>query len=169
LQRVDVHKGDVFYIPAGLVHGIGGGVLIAEIQENSNVIYRVYDYNRKDKNGRKREIHFDKAVQVMDMNAAPNFRQKNRFIHYYPGCSREILCRCEYFEVERVQIIKRFCFIVKQESFQILLCLSGKGKVTSFENKQMYIDFNIGDCIFIPADFGRCDIVGNAELLKVRC
>ena len=70
LQKIKVHKGDVFYIPSGTVHGIGAGVLIAEIQESSNVTYRVYDYDRLDKNGKKRELHFDKAVQVMNMNIA---------------------------------------------------------------------------------------------------
>ena len=64
LQKVGVHKGDVFFVPSGTVHGIGAGVLIAEIQESSNVTYRVYDYDRIDKNGMKRELHFDKAIKV---------------------------------------------------------------------------------------------------------
>ena len=62
LQKVEVHKGDTYFAPAGIVHGIGKGVLVAEIQESSNVTYRVYDYDRVDKNGKKRELHFDKAV-----------------------------------------------------------------------------------------------------------
>lgn len=76
LQKVNVHKGDVYYVPAGTVHGIGAGILLAEIQENSNVTYRVFDYERVDKNGQKRELHFDKAVQVMDMDVAPDVRQR---------------------------------------------------------------------------------------------
>ena len=78
LQKVEVHKGDTYFVPAGTVHGIGKGILVAEIQESSNVTYRVYDYNRVDKNGKKRELHFDKAVQVMDMNVAPDVSQKPR-------------------------------------------------------------------------------------------
>ena len=62
LQKVPVHKGDTYFVPAGTVHGIGKGILVAEIQESSNVTYRVYDYDRVDKNGKKRELHFDKAV-----------------------------------------------------------------------------------------------------------
>lgn len=71
LQKVEVHKGDTYFVPAGTVHGIGKGILVAEIQESSNVTYRVYDYNRVDKNGKKRELHFDKAVQVMDTDGKP--------------------------------------------------------------------------------------------------
>ena len=108
LQKVEVHKGDTYFVPAGTVHGIGKGILVAEIQESSNVTYRVYDYNRVDKNGKKRELHFDKAVQVMDMNVAPDVSQKPRIVKYYPGCSRELLCRCKYFETERIQVTKAF-------------------------------------------------------------
>ena len=70
LQKVEIHKSDLFFVPAGTVHGIGKGILFAEIQEGSNVTYRVYDYDRVDKNGKKRELHFEKAVQVMDMGVA---------------------------------------------------------------------------------------------------
>ena len=80
LQKVEVHKGDTYFVPAGTVHGIGKGILVAEIQESSNVTYRVYDYNRVDKNGKKRELHFDKAVQVMDMSVAPDVSQKKNLL-----------------------------------------------------------------------------------------
>lgn len=82
-----------FFVPAGTVHGIGKGILLAEVHESSNVTYRVYDYDRVYKNGKKRELHFDKAVQVMDMGIAPNIKQKKRLVKYYLGCSRELLCR----------------------------------------------------------------------------
>ena len=89
LQKVVVHKGDTYFVPAGTVHGLGKGILVAEIQESSNVTYRVYDYDRVDRNGKKRELHFDKAVQVMDMNIAPDVSQKPRIVKYYSGCSRD--------------------------------------------------------------------------------
>ena len=95
---VQVHPDDAYarehetyFVPAGTVHGIGKGILVAEIQESSNVTYRVYDYDRVDKNGKKRELHFDKAVQVMDMNVEPDVSQKPRIVKYYSGCSRELL------------------------------------------------------------------------------
>lgn len=167
LQKVKVQKGEVFYVPAGTVHGIGAGTLMAEIQESSNVTYRVYDYNRVDKNGKKRELHFDKAVEVMDMGVTPDVKQKPRMVHYYPGCSREIICYCKYFVTERIQITHGFSFSVLDESFQIILCLNGEGGLET--NEATPLRFRKGDCLFLPAGIGRCHILGRAEMLKVRC
>ena len=169
LQKVNVHKDDVFYVPSGTVHGIGAGLLIAEIQESSNVTYRVYDYDRVDKNGKKRELHFDKAVQVMDMNAATEVRQKPRIIKHYPGCSRELLCRCKYFEVERIQVTKAFSFSVKEESFQVLMCLDGEGQIETMDENLKPVRFMKGRTMFLPAGLGRCLVVGEATVLKIRC
>jgi len=169
LQKVEVHKGDTYFVPAGTVHGIGKGILVAEIQESSNVTYRVYDYNRVDKNGKKRELHFDKAVQVMDMNVAPDVSQKPRIVKYYPGCSRELLCRCKYFETERIQVTKGFAFSVMDTSFQVLVCLDGYGEVQTMDAEQKPMRFNKGETLFLPAGLGRCLVVGDAELIKVRC
>jgi mannose-6-phosphate isomerase len=168
LQKVPVHKDDLFYIPAGTVHAIGAGILLAEIQESSNVTYRVYDYDRVDKNGKKRELHFDKAVQVMDMNPGTVVRQQPRMIHYYPGCSREILCRCKYFEVERIQVSKGFSFTVMDTSFQVVLCLEGEGGLESNKNNKPF-RFTKGNCFFLPAGTGRCHVLGDTTLLKIRC
>lgn len=168
LQRVEAHKGDVFFIPAGTIHAIGAGVLIAEIQESSNVTYRVYDYDRTDKNGEKRELHFEKAVKVLNMKSGADVRQKPRIVHYYPGCSRELLCRCQYFDTERVQFSTGFSFSVMQNSFQVLLCLEGEGRIETDEMRKPLL-FSKGDCMFLPAAIGRCHIFGKAELLKIRC
>lgn len=169
LQKTPVHKGDVFFMPAGTIHAIGAGALIAEIQENSNVTYRVYDYDRVDKNGQKRELHFDKAVEVLDMKASDTMGQKPRMVHYYPGCSREVLCRCKYFETERIQVTKGFAFSVLDTSFQVLLCLEGSGGIEVNDGTQRPVRFSKGDCIFLPANLGRCHVIGEATLLKVRC
>lgn len=80
LQKVEVHKGDLYFVPAGTVHGIGKGILLAEKQESFNVTYRVYDYDRVDKNGKKRQLHFDKAVQVMDMGVVPDIKPKRGWL-----------------------------------------------------------------------------------------
>lgn len=169
LQKAEVHKGDVFYVPAGTVHGIGAGVLIVEIQENSNVTYRVYDYDRIDKNGKKRELHFDKAVQVMDMGVAPDIKQKPRMVKYYAGCSRELLCRCKYFEAEHIQVTKGFSFSVRSESFQILMCLDGYGQVDTMDAELKPVRFSKGETLFLPAGLGRCLVIGDADLIKIRC
>lgn len=167
LQKVEVHKGDLYFVPAGTVHGIGKGILLAEIQESSNVTYRVYDYDRVDKNGKKRPLHFDKAVQVMDMGVVPDIKQKRRMVRYYPGCSRELLCRCKYFETERIQVTKGFSFSVREESFQVLMCLDGYGQVEVDGDKP--VRFTKGETVFLPAGIGRCLIIGDATLLKTRC
>lgn len=167
LHRTEIKKGDLYFVPAGTVHGIGAGTLIAEIQESSNVTYRVYDYDRVDKTGKKRELHFDKAVKVMDMGVAPDISQKSRLVRYYPGCSRELLCRCKYFEVEKICISSDFFFSVLDSSFQVLLCLDGDGYIKT-DGCQL-VEFGRGECIFLPAGIGRCQVVGKAEMLKVRC
>lgn len=169
LQKVEVHKGDTYFVPSGTVHGIGAGILMAEIQENSNVTYRVYDYNRVDKNGKKRELHFDKAVQVMNMDVAPDVKQKPRMVRYYPGSSRELLCRCKYFETERIQVKKGFSFSVMNNSFQVLMCLDGYGQVETMDAEQKPMRFSKGETIFLPAGIGRCLVLGDASLLKIRC
>lgn len=169
LQKVEVHKGDVFYVPSGTVHGIGAGILIAEIQESSNVTYRVYDYDRVDKNGKKRELHFDKAVQVMNMDVAPDAKQKPRIVKHYPGCSRELLCRCKYFEMERIQVTKAFSFSVLEESFQVIMCLDGEGQIETMDEKLKPVRFMKGRTLFLPAGLGRCLVVGDAIMLKIRC
>lgn len=169
LQKVEVHKGDVFYVPAGTVHGIGAGILVAEIQESSNVTYRVYDYDRVDKNGKKRELQFDKAVQVMNMDVAPDIKQNPKIVKHYPGCSRELLCRCKYFEVERIQVSKAFSFSVLDESFQVIMCLNGEGQVETLEENLKPVRFVKGRTMFLPAGLGRCLVVGDATVLKIRC
>ena len=169
LQKVEVHKGDVFYVPAGTIHGIGAGILVAEIQESSNVTYRVYDYDRVDKNGKKRELHFDKAIQVMDMDVTPDVKQKPKIVKHYPGCSRELLCRCKYFEVERIQVTKAFSFSVLEESFQVIMCLDGEGQIETMDENLKPVRFVKGRTLFLPAGLGRCLVVGDATVLKIRC
>ena len=84
------------------MHGIGAGNLIAEVQESSNLTYRLYDYDRTDKQGQKRELHLEKALAVADLKGQQPPRQPLRVLRYTPGCATEFLCRCKYFQVERL-------------------------------------------------------------------
>lgn len=167
LQRVEVHKNDVFFTPAGIVHGIGAGCLIAEIMENSDLTYRLYDYDRVDVNGQKRELHYEKAMQVIDLKIEDKVKQVPKLVRYYPGCSREILCRCQFFETERVRVTKEMSFSVMATSFQVILCIDGQGEL-SYPKTEQKLQFKKGECIFLPADLGRCSVDGNCEFLKVR-
>lgn len=167
LHKEKVHKGDVFFVPPGTVHAIGKGILLAEIQESSNLTYRVYDYDRIDKNGKQRDLHFDKAIDVMNMDVAPDITQKQRIIHFSSGSSRELLCRCKYFEVNRIQVSKEVSFSVLDESFQVLMCLDGQGTII-VKDKDEYLSFSKGETLFIPSNIGRCVVEGKTTLLKIR-
>ncbi len=169
LRKIKVKKDDVFFIPPGCVHAIGAGILIAEIQQNSNVTYRLYDYNRKESNGKERELHIQKALEVADLNAGKSPRQPMRIMKYQPGCATELLCRCKYFQVERVLLNTEkggagADLSVDEHSFAVLLCLSGEGKLKG--NSELA--FSKGDCIFIPADMGKIVLSGKAQILKIR-
>lgn len=168
LHYVPVHMGDVFLIKSGTVHAIGAGIVLVEIQESSNLTYRLYDYNRRDKDGKLRDLHFDKAVDVLNMQPIGNTKHHSRFVRYFYGCSREILCRCKYFETERIQVTKGFSFSVMEQSFQTLLCIEGEGGLETEDNNRP-LRFKKGSCIFLPARLGRCHVIGECVLLKVRC
>ena len=171
LHKVPVHKDDLFYIKAGTIHAIGAGALIAEIQENSNLTYRLYDYNRVDKNGKLRELHIDKALDVMDYKASQDVKQPIRVHKYKKGYASELLCRCKYFEVHKEKINTENCkemfsFQTQSNSFHVLLCVDGCGTLISEEE---IIPFFKGDCIFIPANSVELKIHGVADLLNINC
>ncbi len=171
LQHVKIQKGDVFYIKAGTVHAIGAGALVAEIQESSNLTYRLYDYNRVDKNGNLRELHIEKALEVANRKSSTTPRQPMRQLHFHPGCASELLCRCRYFQVERLLINterhrQMFTMQTDSASFQVILCVEGCGVLFYDEET---IPFFQGDCIFIPAESVPVTLHGKAQFLKVRC
>ena len=169
LQKVPVQKNDVFFIEPGMIHAIGAGVLVAEIQQNSNITYRIYDYNRVDKNGEMRELHVDKALEVANLNSSREPKQPLRVLRYKPGVASELLGRCKYFEVyrriintERRQVVSFHSDLL---SFRVLLCVNGCGTMT-FTGESLYI--YKGDCIFVPADSVDIQLHGKMQLLDVR-
>ncbi len=173
LQKVNVHKNDVFLVTPGTVHAIGAGALIAEIQESSNLTYRLYDYNRTDKNGKKRELHIDKALQVANLQSSGTPRQPMRVLKYKPGYASELLCRCKYFQVERLlinteRLRRMYRFHTENNSFVVFVCIDGCGVLFS-EDSSESINFFKGDTIFIPADSAEVRIHGQAQFLKVNC
>lgn len=172
LQRVEIKKDDVFFIKAGQVHAIGAGALIAEVQQSSNLTYRMYDYNRVDKNGEKRQLHLDKALAVANLNGCSKPKQPMRSFHFYKGYATELLSRCKYFQVERMLLNTERCrqmadFQTGSNSFQVFLCTEGCGVM--FWEKEEMLRFYKGDCIFIPADSVAFKLHGKAKFLKVGC
>lgn len=172
LQFVPIKKDDVFYIPSGTVHAICAGALIAEVQQNSNVTYRLYDYNRVDKTGKKRELHVSKALDVANFTASPEPRQPLRVKKFRKGNATELLCRCKYFQVERMLLnTERVRTMAELQtganSFEVLLCTDGCGTIY-WENGGM-LNFYRGDCIFIPANSVELNLHGQAQILRIGC
>lgn len=176
LQHVPVRRGDVYYIEAGTVHAIGAGALIVEVQENSNLTYRLYDYHRTDKNGQERELHVDKALVVANLGAAPAPRQPIRVLRYRPGCASELLCRCRYFAVERLLVnterVREMALLQSRStSFEVLVCTDGCGVLfwTTDQGEERVLRMYRGDTVFLPADSTPVYLHGRAEMLRVTC
>lgn len=155
LNKVEVHKGDIVFIESGTLHAIGKGIMVAEIQQNSNVTYRIYDYNRKDKNGKTRELHIDKALAVT--NRVPPVKENTGFPH---------IADCDYFTVDRVNLdgISRYRMqgTVTEKSFLSLLILDGEGTISSQGEKK---SFRKGDSLLITAGSGDYQIEGKCDAL----
>ncbi len=165
LNQIPVKKGDVFFIKAGTVHAIGEGLIIAEIQQSSNLTYRLFDYNRTDSDGNKRELHIQKALDVIKTDVKIPENQK-----HYISENRELLLNSEYFEVIRLIVNPETDLKINsdekfKDTFQILLCIDGKGEINTDSGEK--IPFIKGDCIFIPADSVCTSIKGSAELLEI--
>lgn len=165
LNKVGVKKGDFYCINPGVVHAIGSGVVIAEIQENSNLTYRIYDYNRLDKNGKERELHIDKALDVINYSYTGISNNKMKLVKYEKNCSKELINRCKYFEVWKYSIDnKNIDIITNEKYFSVILCIDGKGTLSFKDGK---IDFLKGSCIFIPANSVGLILSGKCEFLKI--
>ena len=169
LQKVPVKRNDVFFVQAGTVHAIGKGIVIAEIQESSNLTYRLYDYNRRDRNGNLRELHLDKALDVLNLHSSAEPVQPMRLLNYQPGFASEFLTRCRYFQVERILLsaeASEVSYYTDSSSFEVLMCVQGQGVL---KGKKLRIPFRKGDTIFVPADSEALSFSGKAELLGVNC
>lgn len=155
LNKIPVKKGDFFYVQSGLVHAICEGVLIAEIQQNSDTTYRVYDYNRG------REIHVEKALEVIDFS----LRGENStgLLVQKDGYDKTYLCLGEYFTIQKYKIKTA----VKEESdverFYLFTCVEGNGVIKYNGGEEKIL---MGDSIFIPATLGEYEFVGDFTLLK---
>ncbi|MBQ7226504.1 MAG: class I mannose-6-phosphate isomerase [Clostridia bacterium] len=160
LNYVPVKKGDVFFIPSGLVHAIGAGILLAEIQQNSNITYRVYDYNRVGKDGKPRELHINDALNVI-----VNRNEQEIDAIRYSNDEKLVdsnLANCQYFKVDRYKTSSAMFLVASKESFNSVLCLEGEGTIFC-DNKEYAL--NKGDSYFIPAGMGGYVIRGNVEVI----
>ena len=162
LNKVYVKPGDTLFIESGTVHAIGAGIVICEIQQNSNITYRVYDYKRKDKDGNERELHIGKAIEVSDLkpNKRYNFNNDNNI-----NKNLERLAKSKYFDVLKGKVDGEEVFNINNDSFHSIIILDGEGTIT-IDNEN--INYKKGDSFFIPASDGRYIIKGNSEYIISR-
>lgn len=162
---VPVKPGDVVFIPSGMLHAIGEGILLAEVQQSSNSTYRVFDYMRRDKNGNLRELHVKKAVDVMNLSVTDvNFAAEGA-PEKTGGAVKTFLTGCQYFKMTKVELDGAYTDTADETSFVSLLVLDGEGKITSADGE---IALKKGSSIFIPAAKGEYTVSGKLEILETR-
>ena len=156
LNIIEVKKGDCFLINSGLVHAICEGLIIAEVQQNSDVTYRVYDY------GRPREIHVEKSLDVINFDLeAENLSNKEEV--KCDGYSKIDFCEAEYFGMQKINIDSEWKDNSNKEKFFILTCVEGEGVIISEDSQEV---IKKGDSFLIPATLGSYSVKGNVELVK---
>lgn len=149
----DSHVGDIFFLPAGRLHSIGTGNLLVEIQQTSDITYRVYDFGRRDANGNTRELHIDLAKDAIDYNVYTDIRST-----YDKEAQIAELVKCKYFDVRKLTIDKEAIIDFKIQSFVIAICLKGTAEINGTCIRQ-------GETILVSADNNILNITGSVELL----
>ena len=163
LNWVDARPGDVFFIPAGTVHAIGAGLLIAEVQQSSNLTYRVYDYGRVGADGKTRELHIEKALDVALRERPQTPVGPTQPAREVPGGSEQPLVSCSRFSVSALTVDALMTDEATERSFVSLLCLSGEGALLC-GGEQMTI--KKGQSVFLPAGMGAYQLTGAMRLLR---
>jgi len=153
LQKHEVQAGDVFFLPAGRVHAIGAGCFIAEIQQTSNITYRIYDYNRKDAQGNPRELHTELAKEAIDYKVYPDYKLQ------YPREENEVenLVSCPYFTTNLIDVKKHE--LIRQthkDSFAIYICLKGRMRISC--DQSYSVDLNPGETALVPAEINALSL-----------
>lgn len=158
LVRIPVQPGDFFLIPSGTVHAIGKGIVLLEVQQNSDITYRIYDYNRIGLDGKKRDLHLEKALNVINFdnsgyNGKPDVTSKTGF--------KTILASCKYFTVEK-WLVKEPYDLKSLDVFLLICIINGNGELLYEDGTLM---LTMGSSIMIPANMGRYQIKGNMEAI----
>ena len=168
LNRVSVRPGDVFFLPAGTIHAIGAGLLLAEVQQNSDLTYRLYDYARRGKDGALRPLHLDKALACADLRPTAPAARAVRVVRRFAGYSLEELCRAPRFRVEKLTLdagadaaaLLPPC----PSACRVLLCTRGAAVLPCGGET---LSLRAGTCAFVPAGQEAIPLYGQAELLLI--
>ncbi len=161
-NNVPVHKGDVFFIESGTLHAIGKGILIAEIQQNSNTTYRIYDYGRVGKDGKPRELHVDKAIDVTSLTPPKYPTTAAGDPLKISGGVMTLLRSCEYFTVHKLELDGTASLDADNTSFDSLLILDGEVEIKTAGER---VSAKKGDSIFITAGTGEYTVSGKGEVI----
>ena len=160
LARYEVHEGDVFFIPAGRIHTIGAGCFVAEIQQTSDVTYRIYDFKRKDKNGNYRELHTQLAAESIDYTVLDNYRTE-----YEPLKNEGVqVATCPYFTAAVYDLTEPMTLDYSElDSFVILIAVKGEGRLIC-NGEEM--PFQMGDTVLLPATTNEVRVEGEVKFLE---
>ena len=159
LNQYPVHKGDVFFLETGTIHAIGAGVVLAEIQQTSDITYRIYDWDRKDTSGNKRELHTDLALEAI------NYKPTNAKISYQEEANRSVnLVDCQYFTTNMIALHENYAWKRSKDAFTVLMCTNGQFELVL--NGEI-IRYQMGDTLLIPACITGFILKGKATLLEI--
>ena len=162
LNRVEVRPGDVLFIESGTLHAIGAGILVAEIQQNSNLTYRVYDYGRIGADGKPRQLHIEKAADVARLERPSRPIGPQGQPEKLEGFARTLLASCEYFTVFHMNVSDAR-LTADEKSFHSIVCLGGDALL--LDEGEPLLTFRKGDSVFVPAGMGPYSIKGSCEIL----
>ena len=162
LNQVPVHRGDIFYILPGTVHAICKGIIIAEIQQNSNTTFRLYDYKRRGADGKLRELHLERAAQVACCEPSIPAEARSNNASFWGGVAFSEMFSCSYFRAYKADVTEDATFCCGNHSFQHLLFVEGSGHLV-WQDKQY--SFARGDSYFLPANLGAYTIEGHCRIL----
>lgn len=165
LNRMPVRKGDVFYILPGTIHAVGAGIVIAEIQQNSNTTFRVYDYRRRDASGNLRPLHLERAAEVLNYDPLIPSECKANGMTMLPGFRMTEMFSCRYFRAYKLDIETEARLCCDGTSFHHLLCVEGEAVITA-DGKDYPV--RRGESYFIPAAMGEYQVRGASRVLLSR-
>lgn len=165
VNKVKVKKGDLFFIESGTLHAICKGILLAEVQQNSNTTYRVYDYGRVGVDGKPRALHIDKAADVTKLCPPTITNASEREVEKQDGGTRTHLTECDLFKMYSVETDGEYVSEAGDESFVSLLCLDGSAEVVCGKKA---LGMKKGESLFIPASSGEFKIIGKTHMLETR-
>jgi len=163
LNYMPVKTGDFINIPAGLVHAIGAGIVLAEVQQNSNTTYRVYDYDRVDKNGSKRPLHVEKALDVIDFNCSNSLKKVEGLSFVKQEYSKSVMIVNDYFAIEQFKLHGSVRDVADGSRFFIYIFTEGSG-LLKYDGGEIAV--SRGETVFIPASLGEFTIEGQLEMIK---